>query len=165
VEHAVFQARGEASEATMARDVLVRPCTAKGSLVPLARGAVVDPDVPWTATFRNLGASPAFLLLFAVDSRHVVHWIAPRYARAGEDPAATPLPPSSKQEALGTTAVFDDVSPGMLRVVTVLSPSPTHVSNVEALEGVAWDEALLRRHLPDGADVRETVVEVRGGRQ
>jgi hypothetical protein len=156
-----WQSRGGFSEASMARDVLVRPCTLGDSLVPVTSGAMVDADVPWTAIFRNVGEKPAFILLFAVDARHVVHWIAPQYARPEDHPSAVLLLPSTNEKALGTTAVFDDVSPGVLRVVAVVSTSPTRVSDVEALDGAEWDEARLRQRLPPDAVVRETIVEVR----
>jgi anti-sigma factor RsiW len=158
-----WQARGGPSEAALGRDVLVRPCVAGSSLEPLAAGSVIERDAPLTATFRNLGTAPAYLLLFAVDAQHVVHWIAPRYSRPEENPVARTLPPSVRQDVLDTSAVFDDVSPGALRLVAVVSSAPIHVADVETLEARELDQDRLGSHFPRGTDVRETIVQVRGG--
>jgi Sigma-70 region 2 len=158
-----WQARGGWSAAGAARDVLVQPCVAGGALAPLPQGSVIARDAPLTATFRNFGAAPAYLLLFAVDARHVVHWIAPRYTRAEENPMARVLPPSLRQDVLDTSVVFDDLSPGTLRLVAVVSPAPVHVAGVETLDVRELDEDRLGSHFPQGTDVRQTIVEVRGG--
>jgi hypothetical protein len=127
----------------------------QGGLRPLETGAVLDVATPLTATFRNLGDAPAYLLLFAVDTRRIVHWVVPRYSR----PAT--LPVSTGEGVLGTTVVLDGLSPGPLRVVAVITSAPGHVSDVEALEGTPIDAAQLARRFPTGTDIRETVVEVR----
>mgnify|MGYP001415337774 CR=1 FL=1 len=156
-----WQARGGPAQATLARDVSVRPCAVQAGLHPLETGAVLDVATPLTATFRNLGDTPAYLLLFAVDSRHNVHWIVPRYSRPEDNPIAATLPASAGEGVLDTTVVLDDVSPGPLRVVAVIASAPGHVSDVEALEGTLIDLAQLVRRFPTGTDIRETVVEVR----
>ena len=68
-----WQPRGGSVEATIARDISVRPCAVDGGLQALLSGARIDSDTPLTATFRNLGTAPVYLLLFGVDARHVVH--------------------------------------------------------------------------------------------
>lgn len=156
------QARGGFREASLARDVEVRPCAVGEGLRRLGPGAIIDGSTPLTAAFRNLGAAPAFLLLFSVDAQGVVHWIAPRYTTASEDPIAVTIPVTADEEVLGTTAVLDDVTPGPLRVVALISPAPTHVSQVESLEGNAIDAAHLAPRLPAGTQIRETLVVVRG---
>jgi hypothetical protein len=156
-----WQARGGPAQSTLARDVSVRPCAVQGGLRPLETGAVLDVATPVTATFRNLGDAPAYLLLFAVDSRHNVHWIVPRYSRPDDNPIAVTLPVSAGEGVLNTTVVLDDLSPGPLRVVAVIASAPGHVSDVEALEGTPIDAAQLARRFPTGTDIRETFVEVR----
>jgi hypothetical protein len=163
-----WQARGGSGEPTIARTLSVRPCTIDGQLRPLRSGATIDRSAPLTATFRNLGAAPAYLLLFAVDARHQVHWISPRYLRADENPVATTLPVTTGETVLDTTVVLEDVSPGSLRIVAVISPAPAHVSDVESMDGNEIDAAHLARRVPAGTDIRETVVEVAaetGGRR
>lgn len=156
-----WQARGGPAQSMLARDVSVRPCALQGGLRPLETGAVLDATTPLTATFRNLGAAPAYLLLFAVDARGVVHWIAPRYERPEDNPIAATLPVSTREGVLDTTVVLDDLRPGPLRVMAVIASAPGHVSDVEALEGTRIDTVQLTRRFPTGTDVRETLVEVR----
>jgi hypothetical protein len=155
-----WQARGGSVEATIARDISVRPCAVDGGLQPLASGATIDSDTPLTATFRNLGTAPVYLLLFGVDARHVVHWIAPRHTRPDENPVATTLPISIRENVLDTTVVLEDVSPGPLHIVAVIASAPVHVSDVESMEGDEIDGARLARRFPRATDIRETVVEV-----
>ncbi len=155
-----WQSRGSVAPATFARDVGIEAYAAEGPLRALASGAVIEPTTPLTAGFRNLGRAPVFLLLFAVDAHEAVHWIVPPYARLDEDPVATALPHAIGEQMLGTTAVFDDLAPGRLRIVSVLTSNPTHVSDVEALGGGGLDPSRLRRRF-HGADIRETELQVR----
>ncbi len=155
-----WQPRGGPVQATIGRDVGVQPYTARGNLRPLGAGATFDDTTPLTAGFRNLGEIPAFLLLFAVDARGGIHWISPRFTRSEDNPASTTLPPSLGERVLDTTVVLEDVSPGPVRIVAVITPAPAHVSDVESLEGTELSAARMARRLP-GAEVRETMVEVR----
>jgi hypothetical protein len=159
-EEDTWRARGGPIEATIARDVGVQPYVVTGGLRPLASGAAIAPDTPLTAGFRNLGRTPVFLLLFAVDAHRTVHWISPEYTRLETNPVSTVLPVSVEEQALGTTVVLADVAPGPLRIVAVITSTPAHVSDVESLEGLELNAPRLVRQIP-GADVRETVVEVR----
>lgn len=160
-----WQARGGLAPSTLGRDVGVQPYAARGGLDPLSSGAIVDGTTPFTAGFRNVGHAPAFLLLFAVDAAGTVHWISPPYVSAQGDPASTTLAETADERVLGTTAVFDDLADGPLRIVAVITPTPAHVSDVEDL-GADVTAGRLARRLP-GAEVRETLVEVRdaGGAQ
>jgi hypothetical protein len=157
-ESAAWRPRGGSFEATIARDVGVQPYVSQGGLRALTSGARLDPATPLTAGFRNLGRAPAYLLLFAVDAHRAIHWISPSYSRPGDDPASTALPPTVDERVLETTAVLEDVVPGPLRVVAVITSAPAHVSDVEAFEGLELDASRLVQRLP-GADVRETVIE------
>jgi hypothetical protein len=159
-EEDTWRARGGPIEATIARDVGVQPYAVQGGLRPLGSGAAIAADTPLTAGFRNLGRAPVFLLLFAVDALRTVHWISPEYTRRETNPVSTVLPVSTEEQALGTTAVLADVPPGPLRIVAVITATPAHVSDVESLEGLELNAFRLVRQIP-GADVRETVVEVR----
>jgi hypothetical protein len=154
-----LQARGAAVPASLERDVAVRPCRVEGGLRPLASGAAIDPNTPLTATFRNLRSTPVFLLLFAVDARRAVHWISPPFTRPEDDPASTALPTAAGERTLDTTAVLDDLPPGPLRVVAVVTSTPAHVSDVESLEGSDLSATRLEARFP-GAEVRETPVTV-----
>jgi Putative zinc-finger len=153
-----WQARGGGVAAGLDRDVGVQPYAVKGGLELRKGGGALDVDLPLTAGFRNVGRAPVFLLLFAVDSRKSVHWISPEYVRLGDDPVATPLPVTTTERVLETSAVLEDVPPGRLRIVAVVTPSPAHVSDIESLPGdeLTSDGIVRRLH---GASVRETVVQ------
>jgi hypothetical protein len=155
-----WQARGGHAHSAIGRDVGVQPYALEVGLHPLVSGSTIDGTTPLTAGFRNVGDAPAFLLLFAVDSRRIVHWISPSYTRPGEDPASTILTVSVGERILESTAVFDDVGAGALRVVAVITPAPAHVSDVESLAGTDLSAIRLTRRIP-GAEVRETIVDVR----
>ena len=148
-----FQARGGPSEVTIGRDVGVQPYAVDPSLHALVAGSVIRSDAPLTASFRNLGPGPVYLLLFAVDARGALHWISPRYERAGEDPAATALASSRSERLLPDTVVFEDLATGPLRIVSVITPEVAHVSDLEAIGGGASAAAISQR-LPR-AEVRE----------
>lgn len=105
-----------------------------------------------------MGSEPAYLLLFAVDSRNVVHWIAPEFTAAGTDPEAMTVAPGPSERLLSHAAAFDDLAPGPLRVVAVITRKPTHVSEVEALSGEELDGAALMKHFPR-AEVRQFLLE------
>ncbi len=160
-------ARGGTASAGLERDVGVQLYTVGkgavekgavgGELRPLEAGALLGADAPLTAGFRNLGHAPVFLLLFAVDAHDTVHWISPEYREPGDDPSATALPTSVTERMLDTTASFEDVSAGPLHILAVVTPGPTHVSDIESLPGTELSREGIARHLA-GASVRETVV-------
>ena len=155
-----WQPRGGEGAATIGRDVAVQPYALQaGALRPLAPGATIEPTTPLTATFRNIGRTPAFLLLFAVDSDRVVHWISPPFVGEEDNPPSTPLITTANEKVLDTTAVLDDVPPGPLRLIAVITPAAARVADVEALEGSDLSPADLTRKLP-AAEVRETLVHV-----
>ena len=153
-----FQARG-GGVSTIARDVGVQLYASGLSLRPLPPGAAIPADAALTAGYRNLSARPVSLLLFALDARNTVHWISPRYSDASEDPLATELPATLDERVLPTTVVFEDVALGALRVISVISAAPTHVSDIEGLAATGLNPRDITRRLPH-AEVRETVLRV-----
>ncbi len=154
-----FAARGGAAESSLARDLGVQLYAQEQSLRSLESGSRIHAAAPLTAGLRNLGSEPAYLLLFAVDARDVVHWIAPEYTTAGSDPAAATVAPSPNERLLSNVAVFDDLALGPLEVIAVLTRKPTHVSEVEALSGKELDVEGLKKHFP-GAQIRQFLLEV-----
>jgi hypothetical protein len=56
-------------------------------------------------------------------------------------------------------AVFDDLAPGPLRVVAVISSDPLHVSDVEALPPAELSAERLLKRFPR-AEVRQFLLEV-----
>lgn len=162
--HMTWQARGGHSAPTIARDVGVQAYAFDDDAPwPLTPGAEISSSAALGAGFRNLGVADAYLLLFAVDARGVVHWIAPRYASAEGDPEAVRLALTSAETWLRDRVVFDELAPGALRIVSVVTPALTHVSDIEALEAVGASSQAIMQRLPH-AEVRELRVIVKGDR-
>lgn len=154
-----FAARGGPTESSLSRDIGVELYARESGLRSLASGSRVHAGTAFTAGLVNLGKDPAFLLLFGVDSKGAVHWIAPAFTEIGSDPESAPIAPARTERLLGSAVVFDEPAPGPLRVVAVITREPQHVSNIERLapsELVA--EALLKRF--PRAEVRQFLLEV-----
>jgi len=147
-------ARGTRPSPSLEREVGIELYAQERTLSALPSGSRVGSRTPLTATVRNAGSEPVYLLLFAIDAAGAVHWIAPEYTVAGTNPLAPSIEPSVAESPLPTAALFDDLVPGPLRVVAVVAREPLRVSDVEALppEGLALER--LKRRFPQ-ADVRQ----------
>ncbi len=154
-----FAARGGAFESSLARDVGVEIFTRDHTLRAIEVDDRVHPGSTLTAALRNLGRDNAYLLLFAVDSRKVVHWIAPEYTTEGTDPEASPIEPSDTPRFLPSAVLFDDLARGKLRVFAVITRRPTRVSEIEKLPPAELEKAPLTKRFPN-AEVREFVLDV-----
>lgn len=154
-----WQARGGAHTASVGRDVGVQLYEAAPSLRALLPNAAIRPASPLTAGYRNLGTRPAYLLLFAVDLAGAVHWIAPAYTQPGTDPSAVLIAPDPDEQLLPHTVQLEDLRPGALHVLTVISRSPAHVSDIEALEPLGVSAQRITNALPE-AEVRELRLQV-----
>ena len=159
-----WQARGNSSGESLSRDVGVQVYTLTESLQPLLSGDTIAPNAALTAGLRNLGHATAHVLLFAIDSRNAVHWIMPKYTRVDENPVAPELTRSLHEHLLPTSVVFDDIAPGPMRVVTLVSLRPVRVFQVESLTESELTSASLVSHF-SGAEVREIIVQVRDANQ
>lgn len=154
-----FAARGGNAESSLSRDVGVQLYAQEGALKPLQAGGRVRPGTPLTAGLRNVGRDAVYLLLFAVDARHDVHWIAPQFTVAGEDPSAVVVAHSPDEKLLPSAAAFDDLAPGRLRVVAVIGRKPARVSAVESLSKTELDGEGLTKRFPE-AEVRQFLLDV-----
>ena len=143
-----FEARGGAAHAGLSRDIGVQLYALDPSLHALASGAQVRAGTPLTAGLRNLGAGAAYLLLFGVDSKHAVHWIAPEFTKPGTNPEAVSIAPKAAERLLPQSAAFDDLAPGRLSLVIVITSEPTHVSAVEGLPAAELGIEGLARRFP-----------------
>lgn len=154
-----LMARGGPAVASLSRDVGVQLYAQQPTLVALSAGSRITTKTALTAGLRNLAREPAYLLLFAVDAERAVHWIAPEYTSTGSNPEAFPIAPTNTERLLPSSAVFDDLAPGGLRVVALLTKTPLHVSDIEALApGELGAPALRRRFV--AAEVREFLLDV-----
>lgn len=154
-----FAARGGPNEVALSRDVGVQLYAQADTLSPLAAGGSIRASTALTAGLRNSGKVPVSLLLFAVDSRHAVHWIAPEYSVPGSNPRAVSLLPGPAERLLPTSAVFDDLGPGSLRVIALISSEPAHVAEIEALTAHELTSEGLTKRFPR-AEVREVTLTI-----
>lgn len=154
----LFTPRGNASEPSLGRDVGVQLYTFTKPLAPLQPGGKVRRNSALTAGLRNLAQETAHLLLFAIDSKQVVHWIAPAFTDANSDPTAHTVHPAQGEQPLPNSVTFEDLAVGPLRVVAVIAPAPLRVSDIEKLTPQELSTDLALRF--PRAVVRQVVVEV-----
>jgi hypothetical protein len=152
-------ARGGPGRASLSRDIGVQLYGLSPGPYALASGSRIPAGLGLTAGLRNVGKEPTYLLLFGVDAKQVVHWIAPEYTLPGSDPIATTVAPAPTESLLPTTAIFDDLAPGTLRVIAVITREPTHVSDVEKLAPSELNADGLLRRFPR-AEIRQFLLEV-----
>jgi predicted anti-sigma-YlaC factor YlaD len=127
---------------------------------PLAAGARVLPSTAFVLGYRNLAHGvPRFVLAFAVDAAHEVHWLYPGFTAAGGDPAALPLPASGATRLMADSVVLEGVAAGALHVIVVVSAEPLRVSAIERLRGDELAATALQRRFASAA-VTELVLEV-----
>jgi hypothetical protein len=154
-----FTARGNGAEASLSRDIGVQLYAKDGELRPLQAGGRIRAGTALTAGLRNLGKDSAYLLLFAVDARNEVHWIAPEFTLPDQNPEAVNVVPAKDEKLLPSAVAFDDLSPGTVRVVALISPKPLRVSEVESLPAAELDGAGLMRRFAD-AEIRQLQLDV-----
>jgi len=145
-----FTARGAAANPTLARDVGVELFAGTTDLVRLKGGEPVVPDTAFTMAYTNVHPGPAYLLLFAVDAANTVHWLYPAYTSQAEDPSSVPLAPADREHAMPTSVILDAPSQGDLRVVTIVTEGPRHVSEIETRAPDALAHEALEQAFPHG---------------
>ena len=159
-----FASRGHGPEGearSLHRDVGVTVRRGAPGLPPLADGEGVSAETSYAVTYRNLGAgASAFLMVLAVDSAHVVHWIHPAYLEAGDDPSSVPLDHAALDQLLPATVTLDGPASGELRVITLVSPRPLRVSQIEGLGAQEIAPGPLRARFPE-ADVAGLTLHLR----
>jgi hypothetical protein len=161
----VFEARGGGSTAPamrLRRDVGLTLYKLVGDTpVPLVAGAAVFQDDKLVASVRNIHRGPAvYLLLFAVDAAHAVHWLYPAFEAAGDDPPSATIPYRERETLMATSVVLDTPRPGPLRVVALWTEAPLHVSVIESLPATQLDVPALQGLWPE-ASVMECPLTVR----
>jgi hypothetical protein len=150
-----FAARGGAPAWT--QQVGVELWALEGAPRRLDAGSPLPAGTPLVASWRNLDRAPAYLLAFALDARGEVHWLYPAHLDAGQDPEAVRLEGAVARQAMAESVILQDVAPGPLSLVTVLSRQPRRVSDVEGVPPEARTAGALRARWPD-ARVDDLVV-------
>ncbi len=143
-----FASRGAANEHTLSRDVGIRLLTGDKTLSPVTAGATVTSDAAFTGAYTNVHDKPAYVLLFAVDSKGEVHWLYPAYASSAQNPGSVALRRAEAEAVMGTSVVLDAPAPGLLRFVTVVTDQPLHVLDIEGLRAGALAKDALERAYP-----------------
>jgi len=110
----------------------------------LEAGAPLSPATPIVASYHNVDAVAAYLLLFAVDARGELHWAYPGFEDAKTDPEAVRLDPLQMKKVLPDSVMLDDLPAGPMELVTFISREPLHVSRIEALPASERSVASLR---------------------
>jgi hypothetical protein len=130
-EESSFASRGSKGVASLRRDVGTRIFAGSRSLKALTEHARLGPSTPFTAAYTNLHPSPVYLLVFAVDANASVHWLYPAYTTPKDDPTSISLERTDRERLFPTSVVLDAPAQGDLRIVSVATESPLHVSDIE----------------------------------
>lgn len=154
-----LQARGGHGVRSLSRDVAVQLYVQAGKLEPVSSGDHLAQNSRFTVGLRNLGSTQAYVMVVLIDAANTLHWVTPDYQRADEDPSSTPLPSARLERTLPTSVAFDELAPGPLRAVSLISPRPLQVSALEQLPKSALSTLALSQHFPE-AEVRELTLDV-----
>jgi hypothetical protein len=138
----VFRARGHA--VPWARKVGVEVWAIEPSPHKLEPGAAFSPATAIVASYHNLDVVAAYLLVFARDARGEIHWAYPGFEDPKSDPAALRLEPAQMHKVLPDSVVFDDLPPGPVDLVTLISREALHVSQIESLPSSEREVPRLR---------------------
>jgi hypothetical protein len=155
-----FGVRGGSGEHTLSQLAAVALYALEPAPRLLRDGAVVRPNTRYVVQGRNLTQAPVFALVFAVDGAGTVHWLQPGYTSEATDPASVSLAPG--QNLLPEGAELENVAPGILRVVSVVSREPLRVSAIERLPRSGLKLEALRQRFPEVA-VEELRLELEAG--
>jgi hypothetical protein len=124
---------------------------------PLATGATIGAREGLLFAYSSLDPAFTHLMVFAVDSKHGVHWYYPAYLRPGDDPPAIPIAPGRAGVELGEE-IRHELPPGPMRVIALFLREPRGVLEIEEL--VRAQLAEPRRPLED-----DSPLPVRGAAQ
>jgi hypothetical protein len=103
----------------------------RGNSRPSSAGGTVRSEEGLVFRYTNLGHEPfGYLMVFAIDAAHEVHWYYPAYEVAGGDPSSLPISPGVTAMAL-PDAIYHDLPPGPLTIYGVFSREPLHVLEIE----------------------------------
>jgi hypothetical protein len=114
----------------------------------LEAGSALSPGTAIVASYHNIDAAAAYLLVFAIDARGEIHWAYPGFEDAKTDPAAVRLEPLQMKKVLPDSVMLDDLPAGPVEFVTFISRDPLHVSRIESLPAPERSAANLRARFP-----------------
>lgn len=104
---------------------------------PVAVGQSVPAATRWALWYRNAETErPLYLLAYVVDAQGALHWLAPAYLVAGQEPSPIALPSAPAAQLLGEVVQFD-ATLGPATLVTVVSTVPGSILAFESSPEVA----------------------------
>lgn len=142
-----FRARGAAVDWT--RKVGVEIWALEAGPRKIGPGDRLRAGVALVGSFSNVDSAPAYLLAYALDAGGEVHWLYPAFLDPRADPESVRLDASVVHRALPESVVLQDVAPGALRLVLVVTRAPLHVSSIESAPVPERTPEALRARWPD----------------
>lgn len=142
IDRGIFRARGHRVPWT--QKVGVEVWAIESSPRKLEGGAVLSPSTAMVASYHNVDAAAAYLMVFALDARGEIHWAYPGFEDAKTDPVAVRLEPLQMNRVLPDSVMLDDLLAGPLDLVTIVSREPLRVSRIESLSVSERSVASLR---------------------
>jgi hypothetical protein len=146
IDRGVFSPRGH--RVPWPQNVGVEVWAIESSPRKLEAGATLSPATPMVASYHNVDAAAAYLLVFALDARGEIHWAYPGFEDAKTDPAAVRLEPLQMHKVLPDSVMLDDLAVGPLELVTFIARESMHVSRIESLPVPERSVASLRARFP-----------------
>jgi hypothetical protein len=146
IDRGIFSARGH--RVPWSQKVGVEVWTIESSPRKLEAGSVLSHATPMVASYHNVDAAAAYLLVFALDMRGEIHWAYPGFEDAKTDPAAVRLEPLQMNKVLPDSVMLDELPAGPLELVTFISRESIHVSRIESLPVPERSVASLHARFP-----------------
>jgi hypothetical protein len=146
IDRGILSARGHRLPWT--QKVGVEVWAIESSPRKLEAGSVLSPSTAMVASYHNVDAAAAYLLVFALDARGEVHWAYPGFEDAKTDPASVRLEPLQLNRVLPESVMLDELPAGPLELVTVIAHEAWRVSRIESLRVPERSVASLRTRYP-----------------
>jgi hypothetical protein len=146
IDPGIFSARGHRVPWT--QKVGVEVWAIESSPRKLEAGATLSPTTAMVASYHNVDAAAAYLMVFALDTRGEIHWAYPGFEDAKSDPASVRLEPLQMHRVLPDSVLLDELPAGPLELVTFISRELTHVSRIETLPVLERSVASLHARFP-----------------
>jgi hypothetical protein len=127
-----------------------------GQLHPLRAGQAVGETDALAVEVTNLSGRATHVMAFACDAAGDVHWLYPGYTDEATNPASVSIADGVKARVLEEVVQLVSPAAGPIRFVTLLSPTPLTVKDVEARVASGKRSVGLAPLFP-GAMVREWV--------
>ena len=145
-------------DASVTTDVRITIYTMPG-MKPLAES--VEPTTAFTGTYTSLLPDKAYALVFAVDAKREIHWVAPAFLDPNEDPSGLVLEKTASETPFRSSVVFEELADGPLSFFSVVTTDEVHVSDVERLPPEDRTKERLQARFVHGAVREQRTVVVR----